>query len=252
LILTWIYHGSTLLGILGVLRDRAREEGVMKLYTGPLSLFSAKVRIALAEKGLEYDHASVGWSREDRYLPHHPDVVAHNPKRQVPVLIDGEIVVCDSTLILEYLEENFPEVPLLPTKPAERARARRFEWMADEVVFPPTWDLIEEVFYPAEGERNPQRADAARAALAVVHVDLDRELGERDYFCGAYSVADLALYVMLQAASTLGAPPAAELGRLRAWFERTGARPAVRRDTEAMRAAVADLLKPATENRRAS
>lgn len=224
----------------------------MKLYTGPLSLFSSKVRIALDEKGLEYDHTSVGWSREDRYLPHHPDVVALNPKCEVPVLVDGEIVVCDSTSILEYLEETFPEVPLLPTSPAERARARRFEWLADEVVFPPTWDLIEEVFYPADGERDTQRTDGARATLEHLYADLDRELGEREYFCGAYTVADLALYVFIQAASTLGAAPAAELDRLCAWLERTGARPAVRRDTDAMRATVSDLLTAAPEKRRAS
>ena len=59
----------------------------MKLYTGPLSLFSAKVRIALAEKGLEFEHVSVGWSPEQRYQPHHPEVIALNPKREGPVLV---------------------------------------------------------------------------------------------------------------------------------------------------------------------
>ena len=48
----------------------------MKLYSGPLSLFTAKVRIALAEKALDYERIEVGWSIADRYLPHHPDVVA--------------------------------------------------------------------------------------------------------------------------------------------------------------------------------
>lgn len=59
----------------------------MKLYSGPLSLFTAKVRIALDEKGLDYDRVEVGWSREDRYLPHHPDVVALNPGKQHPSLL---------------------------------------------------------------------------------------------------------------------------------------------------------------------
>jgi hypothetical protein len=44
----------------------------MKLYSGPLSLFTAKVRIALDEKGIDAERVEVGWSLEDRYQPHHP------------------------------------------------------------------------------------------------------------------------------------------------------------------------------------
>ena len=83
----------------------------MKLYSGPLSLFTAKVRIALDEKDVPYERIEVGWSLAKRYEPHHPDVVALNPKKQVPVLVDGDVVVYDSTLILEYLEERFPRSP---------------------------------------------------------------------------------------------------------------------------------------------
>ena len=97
-----------------MLFGRAPMGDSVKLYSGPLSLFTAKVRIALDEKGLDYERIEVGWSAENRYEPHHPDVVALNPKRQVPVLVDGEIVVYDSTLILEYLEERSPDPPLLP------------------------------------------------------------------------------------------------------------------------------------------
>ena len=75
----------------------------MKLYSGPLSLFSAKARIALGEKRLAHDLIQVGWSRATAYEPHHPDVVALNPTRQVPILVDGDAVGCDSTLIFEYL-----------------------------------------------------------------------------------------------------------------------------------------------------
>jgi glutathione S-transferase len=77
----------------------------MKLYSGPLSLFSGKVRIALAEKGLSYELVSVPFTRAG-YQPKHPVVAAVNPKAQVPVLEDGELMLCDSTLILEYLEDR--------------------------------------------------------------------------------------------------------------------------------------------------
>lgn len=234
----------------------------MKLYTGPLSLFSAKVRIALEEKGLDADPVSVGWSLENRYRPHHPDVMALNPKAQVPVLVDGDTVVTDSTLILEYLEERQPEPPLMPSGLAERARCRGLEAWADEILFPAVWDLIEEVFYSAggagrthagegrdadgeAGAGSSARASGARAALAGHYAWLDRELAGRDFLCGGFSVADIAVFVMMQAAITLGAAPDPGLASLRGWLDRTLARPAVRRDVDAMQAFAARCLAEA-------
>ena len=140
----------------------------MKLYSGPLSLFTAKVRIALDETSLESDRVEVGWTRKDRYLPHHPEVVALNPKREVPVLVDGDLVVYDSTLILEYLEDRYPEPPLLPRDPAARARCRQIEAVADEILFPFVWDLIEEVFYPSTAT-DETRIAGAREGIAAIH-----------------------------------------------------------------------------------
>ena len=81
----------------------------MKLYSGPVSLFTAKVRVALAEKGLAYERVEVGWTIANRYRPHHPDVVALNPKREVPILVDGGVTLYDSTVIFEYLEDRYPD-----------------------------------------------------------------------------------------------------------------------------------------------
>ncbi len=215
----------------------------MKLYSGPLSLFTQKVRIALAEKALPYERIEVGWSLADRYVPHHPDVVALNPKREVPVLVDGDVVVYDSTLILEYLEERHPERPLMPRDLVERARCRQQEAAADEIWFPHVWDLIEERIYPAEGERDPARAEAAAAALGRLHADLDARLEGRDYICGDYSVADIATFVFAQAAALMGAPPPAEYGNAAAWLERVAKRPAVEAEIRAATAYLAEAMK---------
>jgi len=219
----------------------------VKLYSGPLSLFTAKVRIALDEKALGYERIEVGWSPERRYEPHHPVVVALNPKRQVPVLVDGDLVVYDSTLILEYLEERHPELPLFPLDLAGRVRCRQLEAAADEMLFPPLWDLIEESFYPAaSGTRDARRLDAARARLAALYGGLEKELTGRAYLCESFSVADIASFVMVQAASSLGAPPAGEHTALHGWLQRTGARPAVRREIDAMNRFVRERLGAAT------
>ena len=157
----------------------------MKLYTGPVSLFSAKVRIVLEEKGLVPDeHVSVDWSPAQRYLPHHPDVVRLNPRRQVPILVDADVVLHESTVICEYLDEVHPNPPLLPRTPAARARCRTLEAFADEVFFPPLWEQIEEAFYPAaEAGRDARRLDAARGRMAELHAELDGELEGRVYLC---------------------------------------------------------------------
>jgi glutathione S-transferase len=216
----------------------------MKLYSGPISLFTAKVRIALDEKSLDYERVEVGWSLSDRYLPHHPDVAALNPKSEVPVLVDGDLVVYDSTLILEYLDERYPEMRLYPDGAAERARCRQLEAAADEIVFQPVWDRIDEVFYPTEGARDPARALRAEQELHKHFAFLDGELAGREYLCGAFSVADIGMFIMLNAATTLGVPPGAEHENLAAWIERTGARPAVKRENDGLQAFVAGVFAP--------
>lgn len=95
----------------------------MQLHSGPLSLFTAKVRIALDEKRLAYERIDVGWSLASRYAPHHPEVVARNPKRQVPVLVDEAVTVYDSTLIFESLEDPYPDPLRPPASAPERARS---------------------------------------------------------------------------------------------------------------------------------
>jgi glutathione S-transferase len=222
---------------------RATEESLVKLYSGPLSLFTAKVRIALAEKQLGYERIEVGWSLARRYEPHHPDVVALNPKRQVPVLVDGDVAVYDSTVILEYLEDRYPEPALYPRDAIARTRCRQLEAAADELWFAPLWDVIESAFYGASnGTGDTARADRGRAVLAPRYDALDEELAGLEFLCGGFSVADIATFIMVNVATTLGAPPRDEHERVRDWLARVRARPAVRREAEEMGAYAAKAL----------
>ncbi len=212
----------------------------MRLYSGPVSLFTAKVRIALDEKGLEDDRVEVGWTREKRYIPHHPDVVTLNPKAEVPILVDGELVVYDSTIILEYLEDQYPQTPLYPSEPAERARCRQLEAAADEILFKPLWTLIDRFFYPG-GDAEGKAVQAARRQIGDGLEQLDKQLAEREFLCGDYSVADIATFVMLSAAAQFGSPPGGQHANVLGWFGRVGARPAIQKDAQAMVAFVAGL-----------
>lgn len=89
----------------------------MRLYDAPRCPYCARARLALAEKGLSFEAVEVD-------LQNRPDWIFElNPTGRVPVLDDG-FVLPESAVIMEYLEERYPDPPLLPTDPTERARAR--------------------------------------------------------------------------------------------------------------------------------
>jgi glutathione S-transferase len=202
----------------------------MRLYSGPLSLFTGKVRIALDEKGLDYELVSVPFSRAKGYEPKHAEVLRLNPKAQVPVLVDGDLALYDSTLILEYLEDRHPEPPLLPADPVGRARCRQLEAAADEILFPFVFELIQEVFYRSEQERDGARVVRARQAITDHYAGLERGLDSGSYLGGDLSIADIGYFLTLTFAANLGAPLADAQPKLRAWYERLLERSAFRRE----------------------
>lgn len=194
----------------------------MKLLSGPLSMYGAKTQIAVAEKGVECDVEMVPFSLKDRYSPTHPDVERLNPKRQVPVLMDGPVEIFDSTQIFEYLEHKFPEPALWPAGIEERAYARLMELKADEIFFFNFNALIR-----AGGNTRLPEAQVAAANMAAFYRELDGLLASRDYIVRSYSYADIAWFCASWFASFLGGAPDPTLRRLAAWRARMMNRPAV-------------------------
>ncbi len=201
----------------------------MKLYSGPLSLFSRKVEIALREKGLAFEREMVPFTQAAGYAPKHPAVLAANPKGQVPVLIDGDLTLFDSTLIFEYLEDAYPDPPLYPRDAKERARCRLLELIADEVMLKPLIPMMRRNGPPdPDPARQRQREDeAVRAEDAVRELYL-RFAGELrgDYLCGRFTVADIALYMMVLWSLRLSGPRLDAAPALARWYARMSERPA--------------------------
>ena len=195
----------------------------MRLYSGPLSMFGAKVQIAALEKGLVVELVMVPFNTQHLYEPKHPEVLRINPKRQVPVLIHGDVEIFDSTQIFEYLEHVHPEPPLWPAPPADRARARLLEHLSDEVYFPHVIRLMGLQALPHD-----PIAVASREGAAQFYVELERRLGQQEFLAGSYSFADIAFYMAQVFGVRMGAQPDDSTPRLLAWRERVGARPAVR------------------------
>ena len=208
----------------------------MKLLSGPLSMFGAKAEIAALEKEIDADREFVPFSLATLYQPRHPDVLRVNPKEQVPVLLDGDLEIFDSTQIFEYFEHIKPEPPLWPENPKDRARARLLELKSDEVFFPNVVAL-----FPHNPTPDRQaETEAALAAIPAYYAEMERVLGANEFLAGRYSYADIAFYMAQFFASFVGHPIPAVHKRLIDWRARVGARPAVGQVVGTMRRFLAD------------
>jgi len=201
----------------------------MKLYSGPLSMFGAKAEIAAREKGLDFELVMVPFDMTTLYQPKHPEVLRINPKRQVPVLIDGDLEIFDSTQLFEYFESIKPEPPLWPAEPKARARARLLEHKSDEVYFPPIIRLM-----GLQATLQDPAAVEARTAAAAYYDEMERQIAGKEWLAGTYSYADIAFYMAQLFGERMGAPMTEAHPRLQEWRERLSARPSVRRVAGAM------------------
>lgn len=213
------------------------------LYEHPLSAFAQKIKLALYEKELAFEARTI-----DLLAPLPPEFVKHSPRRQIPVLLDtgaegaDQTAVFDSTIILEYLEERFPQRPLLPKAPAARARARMLEDLCDTYFDAITWGLIEVRFFGrATGELAERLTARAAEQLARLYGFLTHHLGAGPFFHGEqFGWADLSAYPFVAYAELHGLPPAAG-SPLGAWFQRASARPSAQQTLGAARAVLSQL-----------
>ncbi len=196
---------------------------LLRLYSGPLSMFGAKAEIALREKGIEFDLVMVPFAKGDRYDPKHPEVMRINPKNQVPVLVDGRVELFDSTQIFEYLEDAFPDPPLWPRDITARAEARQLELKSDEIIFM----NIARLFGLEETPDDPV-AVAARAKAQEHYADMEAQLAGRDYLAGPFTYADIGFFMAQFFGERKGAVMTATTPRLLEWRARMLMRPAVR------------------------
>ena len=190
---------------------------MLTLYDAPRCPYCARARIALAEKGLEYEVLEVDLNDRPAWI------YEKNSTGRVPVIEEDAWILPESSVILEYLEERYPEPALLPPDPADRALARVWILRHDELT-PPYYAL-------RRGE------DGAAERFDEQLAKLDDALSPRSWLTGAeYGLADIA-YVpwVLRARDMLGvsldAYPA-----LRAWLERLEERPAIAREVETVAA----------------
>lgn len=95
------------------------KRSAMTFFSDGRDHYSHRVRIVLAEKGVTVDVLNVDPQKKP------VELVELNPYNELPTLVDREVALCDSVIMMEYLDERFPHPPLLPVYPVERAKSRQ-------------------------------------------------------------------------------------------------------------------------------
>jgi glutathione S-transferase len=191
---------------------------MMKLYDFLPCPFGQKVRVVLAEKGLSYDLVQIDLTQNEQRKP---EFLRLNPFGRVPVLMDEDVTVYDSTIIAEYLEDEYPEPPLLPPigSSALRARARMWEDFADTSFTPQVGQLMAELT-KNEGEQDASRVQRLQQSVERMLIFLNHELQGQDYLTGQFSVADIAFVPRLVVLKDLGIDVAQNRANVDNWLKR--------------------------------
>lgn len=200
----------------------------LTFYYGSGSPYAWKVWLTLEHKQIPYDFKLLSFDRGDLRTP---EFRAVNPRSQVPAIVDDGFALWESTAIVEYLEERYPQQPLLPRGASARATVRRLMLEADHHLYPAQVDLMEATLYrPADVAEDPARIAEGQSKLLEELARWDALL-TGDYLAGPLSLADFTAYPHVRMVRRLGErQPKNALGdrvpaRLRAWMQRIEALP---------------------------
>ncbi|MBV9250958.1 MAG: glutathione S-transferase family protein [Acetobacteraceae bacterium] len=198
------------------------------LYHLPISPFARKVRLVLAEKRLPFELCvEKVWERRPEYLE-------LNPAGTVPTLVeDNELVIPDSVVICEYLEEAYPDTPLLGSTLAERVEVRRLTaWFDGKFAAEVTRNLLGEKYMKRlTGRGNPDPGAIRTGYLALrYHLDYLGWLADnRRWIAGAaLSLADFAAAAHLSALDFMGDVDWSLSPSTKDWYARMKSRPSFR------------------------
>ncbi|MFY9973655.1 MAG: glutathione S-transferase N-terminal domain-containing protein [Chromatiaceae bacterium] len=178
----------------------------MTLFSDPLCPYCHRVRMVLAEKGIAVDVVDV----DAKNLP--DEVMDFNPYGSVPTLVDRDLRLYESRIIMEYLDERFPHPPLLPVDPVSRASARLFMYRIDRDWYA-AMDLI---FKGSEDEAEQARKELRESLIATAPV-----FGAHPFFMSdEFSLVDCCVAPLLWRLPSLGIEIPSQTKPLRDYMSR--------------------------------
>jgi glutathione S-transferase len=197
---------------------------MIKLYDFKTSPNCQRVKVVLAEKNLSYEIVPIDLKKGEQKTP---EYLKLNPYGKVPVLTDDGTVLYESCIINEYLNEKYPNPPLMPADLGKRARARiLIDYGMAHLDGPYQKLRVEMMKNP--NEQNSAVVDAAKNDLRKLLQHLESELGEQPYICGDFSLVDAALIPRFIRLEGFGVLPDPSLPRFGRYLQRMKERPSVK------------------------
>ena len=194
------------------------------LYDALPSGNSDRVKIVLHEKRLAYERVTLDLAKKEQKRP---QFLKLNPYGKVPVINDNGKVLFESCIINEYLDEQYPDPPLMPKDPYLRGRGRILVDYCLNYMHEPYWALRGEMLKKL-AERDLSILDEKRRILRDLMRYLEEELDDKPYFLGELSLADIDLLPRFFRFENYGALPDPSLPRLNAWLHKLKQRPSVK------------------------
>jgi len=184
----------------------ANRRAAMVLFSGASDMYSHRVRIVLAEKGIEFEQVDV---RPGERIE---DLIELNPYNEVPTLVDRDLALYDSLIIMEYLDERFPHPPLMPVDPVSRATYRLMLHRIQRDLYA----HADVVLHGTEKQAAKARKDLRDNLIASLPV-----FATKPYFLSdEFSLVDCALLPLLWRLPLLGIELPRQAAALNAYTER--------------------------------
>ena len=197
---------------------------MIKLYDFKSSPNCQRVKVVLAEKNLPYEIVPIDLTKKEQK---NPDYLKMNPYGKVPVLTDDSTVLYESLIINEYLEEKYPNPPLMPKDPAKKAKGRILVdyGMAH---FDSAYQKLRMELMKEAKEQSQPVIDGAKGDLKKLLQRFEDELGDQQYLLGDFSLVDADLIPRFTRLEGFGVLPDSSLPRLGKYLARMKARPSVK------------------------
>jgi len=182
--------------------------------------FCWKVRLALAELDIAYREVATGLGEK------HPDVVSLSPTATVPVLVDGDVAIWDSAVIVEYLDSRYGRNRLFTTDPVAQAHIRQLHAYSDKLVGPCLREVVFEKRSKAKADWDVDKISRGQSAWSACMAWLEKRLCHGAGFAVDFSAADCALAARFGVAEAYDEGVTEQFPALFAWYRSVKTRPA--------------------------
>jgi glutathione S-transferase len=201
-----------------------RRMMMIKLYDFKSSPNSQRVKVVLEEKKLPFQIVPIDLRKGEQKTP---EFLKLNPYGKVPVLTDGDTVLYESCIINEYLDEKYPNPPLMPADLGKRAKARILIDYGLAHLDGPYQKLRQELMKDPKEQSEPVIV-AAKNDLRKLLQRFENEIGDQPYLLGEFSLADADLITRFTRLEGFGVLPDPSLPRLSKYLQRMKERPSVK------------------------